>query len=506
MDLAGHVVWQWRAEPLVHGSPGPPTGFAEFVAALRPANASCELVRWGIGIAGPRFTVLALTTTTVAMTLRWRIFAQSQSHRMMKKKSYGKRKPWRVRAMSPRRWRGMIVTGRRTMPCYPAWQVGSEPICSLGVKQLGHHCKDLTPSCPLPPGRWGIRSSPPSLTCIRAIAQRVRRVAWQESPSYGQPWAGSLLVGPLEKPSPTMLGQGSLQLHQVTTSGWARPVASPVTYVVADAADEPIKGTFYGSELQKFMPPDYFDVESILDTHRRGNTTEHLVKWAGYPASFNSWDSDVVRNSGSPVTRQRRAGQRRGAASSSEGLKMANPTLALDSSMVFTLPSNASQALYPENTVTDFRVALPKVWRCAAMTSKPPWLASLMPAHGTMCQTWQVRRTWPVSTSCLAISILRHVAMIAQSQPLQRLRALRKRHHLMLVRARCSSRAGGPLALDTTNTSGKSFMTWMGMAAAAGWRSSSAITPSRTVSWWPSGLTWMTAWAGWRCRGHCPCF
>ena len=45
VDLAGHVVWQRRAEPLVHGSPGPPWGFAEFAAALRRANASRELVR-----------------------------------------------------------------------------------------------------------------------------------------------------------------------------------------------------------------------------------------------------------------------------------------------------------------------------------------------------------------------------------------------------------------------------------------------------------------------------
>ena len=33
--------------------------------------------------------------------------------------------------------------------------------------------------------------------------------------------------------------------------------------------------------------------------------------------------------------------------------------LALDSTMVSTLPSNASQVLHPENCVTDFRVALP---------------------------------------------------------------------------------------------------------------------------------------------------
>ena len=94
---------------------------------------------------------------------------------------------------------------------------------------------------------------------------------------------------------------------------------SPVTYVVADAADEPIKGTFYGPELQKVTQPDYFDMESILDTRWLGNTIEYLVKWSGYPASFNSWESNVVRIGGSPVTRQPRQWVRQwpGAASSS---------------------------------------------------------------------------------------------------------------------------------------------------------------------------------------------
>ena len=52
---------------------------------------------------------------------------------------------------------------------------------------------------------------------------------------------------------------------------------SPVTCIVADAVGEPIKGTFYGPELQKFTPPDYFDMESILDTRQRGNVTEYLA-------------------------------------------------------------------------------------------------------------------------------------------------------------------------------------------------------------------------------------
>ena len=90
---------------------------------------------------------------------------------------------------------------------------------------------------------------------------------------------------------------------------------SLVTYILADAAGEPIKGIFYGPELQKLTPRDYFDTESILDTRWQGNVTEYLVKWASYPACFNSWESDVVQISGSPVMRQRRQGSDGGAGS-----------------------------------------------------------------------------------------------------------------------------------------------------------------------------------------------
>ena len=77
--------------------------------------------------------------------------------------------------------------------------------------------------------------------------------------------------------------------------------SGPVTYVVADAAGEPIKGPLYGPELRMVIPPDYFDVDAILDARQHGNTTQYLVKWACYLDSFNSWECDEVRLSGDSI-------------------------------------------------------------------------------------------------------------------------------------------------------------------------------------------------------------
>ena len=71
----------------------------------------------------------------------------------------------------------------------------------------------------------------------------------------------------------------------------ARLPTVPVTYRLKDLADEAIKGKFYESEIQKVVKDvkDYFDVEKILKTRRRGGRIEYLVKWLGYPSKFNSW-------------------------------------------------------------------------------------------------------------------------------------------------------------------------------------------------------------------------
>ena len=54
---------------------------------------------------------------------------------------------------------------------------------------------------------------------------------------------------------------------------------APVTYRLKDLAGDVIKGKFYEPEIKKvFKSEDYFDVEKILKTRRRGGRIEYLVK------------------------------------------------------------------------------------------------------------------------------------------------------------------------------------------------------------------------------------
>ena len=68
--------------------------------------------------------------------------------------------------------------------------------------------------------------------------------------------------------------------------------SDPITYKVKDYNDEEIQGIFYERELQKTNQKVY-RIEKIM--RKRGNKS--LVKWLGYPESFNSWinNKDLIK-------------------------------------------------------------------------------------------------------------------------------------------------------------------------------------------------------------------
>jgi len=62
----------------------------------------------------------------------------------------------------------------------------------------------------------------------------------------------------------------------------------PVTYNLVDLKDEPIEGTFYTEELQKIdksVLDEPFKIEKVIKTSKG----KSLVKYLGYPDSFNEW-------------------------------------------------------------------------------------------------------------------------------------------------------------------------------------------------------------------------
>lgn len=71
---------------------------------------------------------------------------------------------------------------------------------------------------------------------------------------------------------------------------------TPFTYRVEDWAGESVRGSFYAEELQKIKTPDVYRVEAVLARKKVGRRNMVLVKWLGYPDTFNQWipESDVV--------------------------------------------------------------------------------------------------------------------------------------------------------------------------------------------------------------------
>lgn len=81
------------------------------------------------------------------------------------------------------------------------------------------------------------------------------------------------------------------------TPNWTREIfyvsevllTSPTTYRVVDYNKENIAGTFYKQELQKVKEPEEYAIESVLERKRIAGRKMVLIKWMGYPDTFNSW-------------------------------------------------------------------------------------------------------------------------------------------------------------------------------------------------------------------------
>jgi hypothetical protein len=69
----------------------------------------------------------------------------------------------------------------------------------------------------------------------------------------------------------------------------------PPTYKITDGNGEEIQGSFYEQELQK-TNQEIYRIEKVI--RKRGNKS--LVKWLGYPETFNSWvdNNELINVSG----------------------------------------------------------------------------------------------------------------------------------------------------------------------------------------------------------------
>ena len=65
--------------------------------------------------------------------------------------------------------------------------------------------------------------------------------------------------------------------------------STPVVYGLKDLGGEEVSGTFYKEELQKVILPETFLIEKVVEKRKKKGSWEYLVKWVGYPDSFNSW-------------------------------------------------------------------------------------------------------------------------------------------------------------------------------------------------------------------------
>lgn len=115
---------------------------------------------------------------------------------------------------------------------------------------------------------------------------------------YGQPLRQTRIAKPLKAGDRVRISKARRQFKKGYLPSWTEELftlsrvkrTEPITYVLKDDHGEELLGTFYHQEIQKVGEKDIFRIEAILKQRptQRGQR-EFLVKWYGYPSSFNSW-------------------------------------------------------------------------------------------------------------------------------------------------------------------------------------------------------------------------
>ena len=66
---------------------------------------------------------------------------------------------------------------------------------------------------------------------------------------------------------------------------YAINMTNPVTYLIKDLNNNPIKGSFYKQELQKTTGQEIFRISKVI----KKNNKKAFVSWEGYGPEFNTW-------------------------------------------------------------------------------------------------------------------------------------------------------------------------------------------------------------------------
>ena len=64
-----------------------------------------------------------------------------------------------------------------------------------------------------------------------------------------------------------------------------------VVYTLQDYDNDPIKGSFYQSELQPVIEEKnkFYRIDKILKERGKGKNKQYFVSYKGWPSKFNSW-------------------------------------------------------------------------------------------------------------------------------------------------------------------------------------------------------------------------